>query len=311
MNERYEACSSFLHLHLHLQEGCFKFSKGVQRPRKLKYEVLRILWRGGGGGEGGGSLGKGDIGEETGQFRGWIERLSSQGEQSLRQIFTRECILSMWVSATLEDVWVIGVLIGVPLPRILSQDRYHLLLCSPTLFGAYCAPRVYFALIDVSGCRECEQNYTTKIPNVWMVERKRFWPFFINVDGKLKLHEEKKRKEFVAGKLHFTNCFVHGISARIGIRTLTKATQNAFGFRSSSSKKGEAKKTRRWRNCPIKSNERWSPSRTLQRRRRHQTIHQDTQGSNHEAFAVRPSWGSTRKFTLRTGIRLLKPDLFR
>lgn len=104
MNEHYDACSSFLHLHLHLQEGCFKFSKGVQRPRKLKYEVLRILWRGGEGE----SLRKGDIGEETGQFRGWIERLSSQGEQSLRQIFTRECILSMWVSATLEHGGRVG-----------------------------------------------------------------------------------------------------------------------------------------------------------------------------------------------------------
>ena len=200
MNERYEACSSFLHLHLHLQEGCFKFSKGVQRPRKLKYEVLRILWRGGGGGEGGGSLGKGDIGEETGQFRGWIERLSSQGEQSLRQIFTRECILSMWVSATLEDVWVIGVLIGVPLPRILSQDRYHLLLCSPTLFGAYCAPRVYFALIDISGCCECEQNYTTKIPNVWTrkiltILHQRRW--------KIKIARRKKKKRIRGRQITF------------------------------------------------------------------------------------------------------------
>lgn len=89
---------SYIYIYI-FREGCFKFSKGVQRPRKLKYEVLRILWKGGGGG---GSLGEGDIGEETGQFRGWIERLSSQGEQSLRQIFTRECILSMWVSATLD-----------------------------------------------------------------------------------------------------------------------------------------------------------------------------------------------------------------
>lgn len=140
-----------------------------------------------------GDLWKGDIGEETGQFRGWIEWLSSQGEQSLRQIFTRECILSMWVSATLEDVWVIGVLIGVPLPRILSQDRYHLLLCSPMLFRAYCAPRVYFALIDVSGCREREQNYARKIPNV--CEWEKFWQFFINViDGRSKLHEEEKKR---------------------------------------------------------------------------------------------------------------------
>lgn len=100
---------------------------------------------------------------------------------------------------TKEDVWVIGVLIGVPLPRILSQDRYHLLLCSPTLFGAYCAPRVYFALIDVSGCRECKQNYTTKceIPSVC---EKDFDSLYRQHRCKIKhWNEEKKKKVRIRG----------------------------------------------------------------------------------------------------------------
>lgn len=108
---------------------------------------------------------------------------------------------------SMEDVWVIGVLIGVPLPRILSQDRYHLLLCSPTLFGAYCATRVYFALIDVSGCRECEQNYTTKMRNTECSWTKKILTVLYQHRWKIKIARRKKRREFVAGKLHFTNCF--------------------------------------------------------------------------------------------------------
>lgn len=51
-----------------------------------------------------GILGKGDIAEGLDSFGGG----SSQGEQSLRQIFTRGCIFSMWVSATLDHGGRVG-----------------------------------------------------------------------------------------------------------------------------------------------------------------------------------------------------------
>lgn len=95
---------------------------------------------------------------------------------------------------SMEDVWVIGVLIGVPLPRILSQDRYHLLLCSPTLFGAYCASRVtslWSMFLDAVNANKITRR-KWEIPNVR--ERRKFWQFFINIDGRLKLHEEKKKR---------------------------------------------------------------------------------------------------------------------
>lgn len=101
-DERNEGCAARLQLHLLLETTVSSFSKASDVREKLKYKVLRVFR------EEGGSLGKETSRRRTGQFRGWIEQLSSQGEQSLRQIFTRGCILSMWVSATLDHVGRVG-----------------------------------------------------------------------------------------------------------------------------------------------------------------------------------------------------------
>lgn len=93
--------------------------------------------------------------------------------------------------------------------------------------------------------------------------RKILTAFIVNVDARLQhWNEEKKSENSWRANYISLRRFVHRILARIGIRTLPKwhKTRWNVGFRSSSPKREEDWRKRRWRNCPIKSNERWSPS---------------------------------------------------